>query len=104
KIVLSPREKLTVKLSKFDQEVNADSVLLSQTKGDAIKPVAPRQNELKYQVLKLPVDPIDSTFYTETAWIDNKIAFSNETFNEIAKKMNRKYDVDIVFKDKKLKN
>lgn len=104
KIMLSPREKLTVKLSNIDQEASVDSVLLSRTKGKAIKPVAPRQNELKYQVLKLPVNPIDSTFYTETAWINNKIAFSNETFSEIAKKMNRKYDVDIVFKDKKLKN
>lgn len=40
----------------------------------------------------------------ETAWIDNKLVFDNETFDEVALKMERWYGVSITFADDKLKS
>jgi transmembrane sensor len=42
----------------------------------------------------------DSTVI-ETAWVQNKLVFDNETFLEIAEKMERWYNVEIVFRDEK---
>jgi len=38
----------------------------------------------------------------ETSWVDNKLVFQNETFSEIAKKMERWYNVSIEIKDEQL--
>lgn len=40
---------------------------------------------------------------TETAWLQNILAFENESFGELAKKLERRYDVQIIFKDPRLK-
>ena len=39
-----------------------------------------------------------------TSWKDGKLVFLNEPFNEVVKKLNRKYSVNIVIKDEKLKD
>ncbi len=45
----------------------------------------------------------DDTTVIETAWVQNKLIFDNELFAEIAEKMERWYNVEIEFKDAKLK-
>lgn len=39
-----------------------------------------------------------------TSWKDGKLVFINEPFSEVVKKLNRKYSVNIVIKDEKLKD
>jgi len=84
-ILLSPNEKLTV-----------------------IKPVATStaiaqvNNELKYQVQALPVAA--SNNLTETAWINNRLLLNNESFDNVAKLLERKFDVHVFFDNDKLKD
>lgn len=84
-ILLSPNEKLTV-----------------------IKPVATStaiaqvNNELKYQVQALPV--VANNNLTETAWISNKLFLNNEAFENVAKLLERKFDVHVFFDNDKLKD
>ncbi len=40
----------------------------------------------------------------ETAWVENKLSFDNEAFEDVAIKMERWYGVQIRFNDEKLKN
>lgn len=45
----------------------------------------------------------DESTVVETAWVENKLVFDNETFEEVALKMERWYGVSIQFADDKLK-
>ncbi|WP_184543141.1 FecR family protein [Mucilaginibacter sp. FT3.2] len=85
KIILSPHEKLTI---------NSPSVVTDQPAKTAIA-------KIKYEVATLP--NISTDTYPENAWIDNKIVFANSEFEDVARQMERKYDVQIVFKDDALK-
>ena len=63
--------------------------------------VRPRQQQTKPLVSIQPLTyyHIDSSII-ETSWVDNKLIFQeNETFQEVALKMERKYDVHIRFAD-----
>ena len=46
--------------------------------------------------------PADNTVI-ETAWVQNRLVFSGESFEEVALKMERWYNVNIEFADEKLK-
>lgn len=56
---------------------------------------------------KIEIDNIsrtqDSVVY-ETAWIQSKLAFNNETLGSIANSLERRFDVTIEFKDEEVKN
>lgn len=55
-----------------------------------------------YSVQHLTYNPADSTII-ETSWVDNKLIFQeNETFREVAVKMERWYGVKIKFADEQL--
>jgi transmembrane sensor len=84
KILLSPHEKLTV--------VNGG------VKGGTIV-----ENELRYQVQLLPQADHTETV-AETAWMDNKIVFNNETFEDVAMQLERRYAVRVEFGDEALKH
>lgn len=85
KIMLSPNEKLTVINRKFNVEG-----------GDA-----GRQKELSFQVKG--VEPLQTeTPIPEIAWMQDKLAFQNEQFGELARGLERRYNVHIVFKDASL--
>lgn len=87
KILLSPREKLTVMKGQVQR----------QAAGVAVNP-------LKYKVQALvPLSPTDSNEISETAWMGDKIAFVDEPFGEVAKKMEHRYNVHIFFKNAALK-
>jgi transmembrane sensor len=80
KILLSPHEKLTVM-----------NVVGAADKSD--EPV--KENELRYQVQFLA--------QAETDWVNNKMVFNNESFDEVARQMERRYAVHIEFGDAMLR-
>jgi len=85
KIVLSPNEKLTVMNAVPETEAASERV----------------ENALRYQVQGVPKAGDDSL--PETAWIENRLAFSNETFEDVARMLERRYDVQIDLTDNRLK-
>lgn len=80
-ILLSPNEKLTVPAA-----TPAAETMRTQTAAENVT----------YSVQPL-VHQNDSTEYNEVAWIDGKLVFWNEPFEEVAEKMQRWYDVQIHF-------
>jgi transmembrane sensor len=87
KIILKPHEKLTV--------VNAPVEKMEAAKG------AVSGKALHYLVQGLPEAGNDSL--SETAWVDNKLVVSDITFEELARMLERRYDVRIDFEDGRLK-
>ena len=61
-----------------------------------------REARIEYQVTALP--QIKAGEIKETAWLDNRIIFTNESFEEVAKQLERKYNVQMVFEEPALKN
>jgi transmembrane sensor len=88
KVILSRQEKLIMPLEPIALNQQTDSRHL---------------NALKYQVQELAVNRKDTSLVMETAWIDQKLAFVNETFEEVARKMERQFDVHIHFEKEALK-
>lgn len=82
KIILSPNEKLIVE----------NALAVSEVKG-AAKEVQPAISidKLKYSVR-------DSTV-AETQWVENKLVFHDESFAELAVRMERWYDIEITIAD-----
>jgi transmembrane sensor len=87
KIVLHPNEKLIVRNDDTTAQLNGRSNALNK--------------EPLFSVGKLSYTRADSTL-VETAWVQNKLVFDNESLLEIAQKMERWYNVEISFRDEKL--
>ncbi|HLK29237.1 MAG TPA: FecR domain-containing protein [Puia sp.] len=87
-IILSPHEKLTIKNQAKSESKNSANEQIN--------------NELKYQVQSLPVN--NSTAVAETAWVENKLIFNNESFDNVARMLERRYDVHITFDNESLKD
>lgn len=86
KITLAPNEKLVVRRVP-----------------DTIKAAAdPRESGLKYQVQSV-IKPENVPYYTETAWVNNTLVFTNEAFSDVALKLERWYNVRIRFENEQLK-
>jgi transmembrane sensor len=83
-IILSPNEKLTV--SK--RLVNIKTAHLPAG--------------LNYQLRTIAAKATEDI--EEIAWLDRKVAFTNESFGEVAKVIERKYNVKVVFQQEQLKN
>lgn len=83
KIILLPNEKLIV-INNRDP-----------------KSVKPKENKIEYQVTALPDVKPDEV--KETAWVDNRILFTNEAFEDVAAQIERKYNVQVVFEDEGLR-
>ena len=87
-IILLPNEKL---------------IVANNLSGTTNVPLAnAREAKIEYQVTALP--NIKAQDIKETAWLDNRIIFTNESFEEIAKQIERKYNVQMIFDDQSLKN
>ena len=86
KIILSPHEKLMV----------VNSFPGTDHSGNEYP-----HSELRYQVQSLPSASGDSL--AETAWMENKLVISDETFDQVALLLERKYDVHIDFGSEALK-
>ncbi len=86
KIILAPHEKLTV--------INTE--MLQPGQGATIS------NEISFQVE--PVTSLASVnAVPEVAWLQDKLAFQNEEFVKLAKRIERRYNVHMVFRDSTLK-
>ena len=85
KVILAPHEKLTV-INAPREELGASGV---------------PGNALRYLVQGLPETESDSL--PETAWVDNRLVVSNESFGEVARMLERRYDVQIAFGDERLR-
>jgi transmembrane sensor len=87
KIVLHPNEKLVVRNEDTTAQVTGKSIASNK--------------EPLFSVGKLSYTKADSTL-VETAWVQNKLVFDNESLLEIAQKMERWYNVEISFRDEKI--
>lgn len=92
KIILKPNEKLIVSNSEAKPEKENIAIAKTGT------PVSKNVVELSH----LSILPQDNSI-VETSWVNNKLVFRSETFEEVAHKMERWYAVDIGFTDEKLK-
>jgi len=86
-VILKPKEKITVFAGKIPDVRH----LVPE-----VKPI-----RLKYSVARLTPNPVDHTL-SETSWMQNKLAFSNMTFEELAYDLERIYHVKIIFGDDRL--
>jgi len=94
KIYLKPNDKLTL----LDNIISNNSV--GKLKTSAIATQA--RNIPQLSISHITYLPIDNSV-VETSWINNKLVFSSETFEEVSQKMEKWYDVNIQFTDEKLK-
>jgi len=86
KIILLPHQKLTVVKDPVEGKPQASS--------------EPAETKYKLQAVIAQADHnID-----EVAWLDHKVAFSNQSFEEVANVIERKYNVHLIFGQDQLKN
>ncbi|HEX2628506.1 MAG TPA: FecR family protein [Chitinophagaceae bacterium] len=93
KIILAPSEKLVVENNTVVDKT------VTTTKGTEIPEVS--INTLM-SVNKLRYNEADSSV-AETGWVDNKLVFRDESFEDLVRKMERWYDVDIEISDARLR-
>ena len=91
KIILKPNEKLVV----LDEEVTETGNYKDKTVIEKKQPFV--------SLSKLTYTNADS-LVVETAWVQNKLVFDNESFREVAVKMERWYNMRFEFQDPKLQN
>ncbi len=95
KIMLKPNEKLVINNQKETIKKNtATSRKVIPVKAIVEKPMI--------SLTHLTLYPADNTVI-ETAWVQNRLVFSSETFEEVVLKMERWYNVKILIKDESLK-
>jgi transmembrane sensor len=83
-ITLSPNEKLTVPKRAGNTKV------------------AHMPGELRFKLQTVAVKPSENI--EEIAWLDRKLAFNNTAFEDVARMIERKYDVKVVFQQEQLKS
>ncbi len=87
KVVLRPNEKITI--------ANREPV---PAEGQLLKP-RPGQQAFEMATVKpVTIDKKDSSI-VETNWTDNKLSFSNDSFEDIARKIERWYGVSVHFEN-----
>jgi ferric-dicitrate binding protein FerR (iron transport regulator) len=89
-ILLHPNEKIVL---SNDKEVVSSSQL---TKTSAVSP------EKKYKIATLTYNQTDSSL-VEVSWTENRLAFNETSFDEIAVELERWYNVSIRFADDSVK-
>jgi ferric-dicitrate binding protein FerR (iron transport regulator) len=92
KIIMKPNEKLILS----NDELKAAKTNTAATKQEAVKQVP------IIELSHLTIFPKDSSI-VETAWVENRLVFNEETFVDIAKRMERWYGINIVINNEKLK-
>ncbi|MCF6406148.1 DUF4974 domain-containing protein [Chitinophaga filiformis] len=90
KVILSPNQKIVL----FNEEQQPKMVSVPATVGP---------DKESYRLEEVTVNPHDS-LVAETAWKENCLVFNNERFADIALKMERWYDVQIIFADKQVED
>jgi len=90
KILLKPSQKAIL--------ANNDLNNKDQTSAEKVDP-----NADDYKLAILMADKEIESKFAEIAWINNELVFKNEAFEDLAKKMERRYNVEITFGDAKIK-
>jgi transmembrane sensor len=93
-ILLHPNEKLTIAMnSPVTPAIDPDTLIATRTAKTSV------------QFLRRPIEPdrTDGTI-TETSWVSNKLVFRQETLVNMATRLERWYDVKIVFDNPRFKN
>ncbi len=103
KIFLSPSEKLVVEnivaIENYKNEKKQNSTSRPTIKESySVASLVP-----KLSINKLKYSPVDSTV-AETQWINNRLVFRDESFEELATRLERWYDVSIELKDASLED
>lgn len=89
--------------SVTDAVLTSGSILFTtDAKGKRIsKQIVPGEKvSINYLSGKLQINQVDTAFYA--SWREGRLLFNNETFGEVAKAMDHKYNVTIEFDDKSL--
>jgi len=95
KIMLKPNEKLVINNEDFSKLKTGEAATVN---------IPVRKNEKPIISLShLTLLPADNTVI-ETAWVQNRLIFNSESFEEVALKMERWYNVKIDFDDESLKD
>ena len=94
KIILSPSEKLVVENAVVNtaQEKWAEATPAEKITSSPLMSI----NKLKYEA--------EDSAVAETQWINNRLVFNDESFEELAVRMERWYDVKISIDDERLKS
>jgi transmembrane sensor len=98
KIMMKPNEKLVINNDDYIPGKENGKLVKEGSKaagGSVEKPIISLSHLTFY--------PVDSTVI-ETAWVQNRLVFSGENFEDVALKMERWYNVQIKFSDEGLKN
>jgi len=92
KIIMKPNEKLILSTD----DIRQTKANTAQAKQAAVKAIP------IIELSHLTIFPKDSSI-VETGWVENRLVFSEETFIDLAKKMERWYGINIVITNEKLK-
>jgi ferric-dicitrate binding protein FerR (iron transport regulator) len=92
KIILSPNQKIVL----LNEKAPRQSI-------QAPAPATGQPEKEEYRLEEVTVNPQDSLI-AETAWKENCLVFNNERFEDIAVKMERWYDVKVIFEGKQVKD
>jgi transmembrane sensor len=93
KIILKPNEKIVVNNEQIPKEILEAVHQGNHGKGDAIPGVDVKNLTHEYK----------TGVIIETSWVENKLIFQDESFDDIARQLERWYGVTIVFKNRELK-
>ena len=94
KIILKPSEKITVRNSNLQEAPQAATGVIEKGRTVPIPLITLSNIHYKDQ------DPVP----VEAQWIEKKLAFESETFDDIAMRMERFYNVSIKFQDESVKS
>ncbi len=94
KIILSPSEKLVVDNDDLAEDLSEANMVPSLENKNPLNTLV--------SINKLLYNPEDSTV-AETMWTDNKLVIRDESFDEIALRMERWYNVEMEIKDPQLR-
>jgi hypothetical protein len=92
KYILRPNEKLLIANGELSDESQALNTANTNKVSGEISDII--------SLKKVDYSSLDKLFI-ETAWVQNKLVFRSENFSDIAKKMERWYDIQIIFRNTK---
>lgn len=94
RILLKPNEKLIVKNTNYNQPVALKSPLHDTAKNSG---------NTQYILTSFTYTSATDSTLAETAWMNNSLAFSDQSFEDIATQMQHRYGVAVVFKNESFK-
>ena len=94
RIILKPSDKLILRSTKFK----------IYNSGRHLTAVTPDSVNTNYALTNLTYLKSNDTTIVETSWVNNRLVFKDEVFNELANQMERWYGVKIKFKSDNVKD